>query len=63
MTLARFRQATLSLRILDQVMDQPEDRPSTVGFVNREIKQGGFSSRMSRSIIQVPITRSSANSI
>lgn len=43
MTLARFRQATLSLRILDQVMDQPEDRPSTVGFVNREIKQGGFS--------------------
>lgn len=43
MTLARFRQATLSLRILDQVMEQPEDRPSTVGFVNREIKQGGFS--------------------
>jgi ATP-binding cassette subfamily C protein LapB len=43
MTLARFRQATLSLRILDQVMEQPEDRPSTVGFVNREIKEGGFS--------------------
>ncbi|MBU2328661.1 MAG: ATP-binding cassette domain-containing protein, partial [Alphaproteobacteria bacterium] len=43
MTLARFRQATLSLRILDQVMEQPEDRPSTVGFVNREIKNGGFS--------------------
>ncbi|MBU0737751.1 MAG: type I secretion system permease/ATPase [Alphaproteobacteria bacterium] len=43
MTLARFRQATLSLRILDQVMEQPEDRPSTVGFVNREIKHGGFS--------------------
>jgi len=43
MTLARFRQATLSLRILDQVMEQPEDRPSTVGFVNREIRQGGFS--------------------
>lgn len=43
MTLARFRQATLSLRILDQVMEQPDDRPSTVGFVNREIKQGGFS--------------------
>ncbi|MGL3607880.1 type I secretion system permease/ATPase [Rhizobium sp. G187] len=42
MTLARFRQATMSLRILDQVMDQPEDRPSTVGFVNREIKNGGF---------------------
>jgi ATP-binding cassette subfamily C protein LapB len=43
MTLARFRQATLSLRILDQVMEQPEDRPSSVGFVNREIKEGGFS--------------------
>lgn len=43
MTLARFRQATMSLRILDSVMEQPEDRPSTVGFVNREIKQGSFS--------------------
>ncbi|QLF71650.1 type I secretion system permease/ATPase (plasmid) [Peteryoungia desertarenae] len=43
MTLARFRQATVSLRILDQVMEQPEDRPSTVGFVNREITRGGFS--------------------
>lgn len=43
MTLARFRQATMSLRILDGVMEQPEDRPSTVGFVNREIKQGSFS--------------------
>lgn len=43
MTLARFRQATLSLRILDQVMEQPDDRPATVGFVNREIQQGGFS--------------------
>lgn len=42
MTLARFRQATLSLRILDQVMEQPEDRPATVGFVNREIRRGGF---------------------
>ncbi len=45
MTLARFRQATLSLRILDQVMEQPEDRPSTVGFVNREIKRAGSASR------------------
>ncbi len=32
-----------SLKILDKIMEQPEDRPSTVGFVNREIKRGGFS--------------------
>ncbi|WP_087002644.1 type I secretion system permease/ATPase [Rhizobium sullae] len=43
MTLARFRQATMSLRILDKIMEQPDDRPSTIGFVNRQIKQGGFS--------------------
>lgn len=43
MTLARFRQATMSLRILDKVMEQPDDRPSTVGFVNRQIRSGGFS--------------------
>ncbi|MBB4274403.1 type I secretion system permease/ATPase [Rhizobium mongolense] len=43
MTLARFRQATMSLRILDKIMEQPDDRPSTVGFVNRQIKRGGFS--------------------
>ncbi|MEN3147479.1 type I secretion system permease/ATPase [Neorhizobium sp. IRAMC:178] len=43
MALARFRQAMTSLKILDKIMEQPEDRPSTVGFVNREIKQGGFS--------------------
>lgn len=43
MTLARFRQATMSLRILDKVMEQADDRPSTVGFVNRQIAQGGFS--------------------
>jgi ATP-binding cassette subfamily C protein LapB len=42
MTLARFRQATLSLRILNQVMQQPEDRPSSVGFVNRSITKGSF---------------------
>jgi len=43
MTLARFRQATMSLRILDKIMEQPDDRPSTVGFVNRQIAHGGFS--------------------
>ncbi|CDZ34089.1 Toxin secretion ATP-binding protein [Neorhizobium galegae bv. officinalis] len=43
MALARFRQAMTSLKILDKIMEQPEDRPSTVGFVNREIKRGGFS--------------------
>jgi ATP-binding cassette subfamily C protein LapB len=43
MTLARFRQATMSLRILDKIMEQPDDRPSTVGFVNREITRGAFS--------------------
>ncbi len=42
MTLARFRQATMSLKILDKIMEQPEDRPLTVGFVNRQITQGGF---------------------
>ena len=42
MTLARFRQATMSLRILDKIMEQPDDRPSTVGFVNRQIASGGF---------------------
>ncbi|PTM91469.1 type I secretion system permease/ATPase [Mycoplana dimorpha] len=43
MTLARFRQATMSLRILNKVMEQPDDRPNTVGFVNRQIRQGSFS--------------------
>ncbi|CAH0342858.1 type I secretion system permease/ATPase [Rhizobium sp. CECT 9324] len=43
MTLARFRQATMSLRILDKIMELPDDRPSTVGFVNRSIRHGGFS--------------------
>ncbi|TPP04636.1 type I secretion system permease/ATPase [Rhizobium glycinendophyticum] len=42
MTLARLRQATLSLRILNKVMEQPEDRPSNVGFVNRRITKGRF---------------------
>lgn len=43
MTLARFRQATMSLRILDKIMEQPDDRPSTAGFVNRQIHTGAFS--------------------
>ena len=43
LTLARFKQAILSLKILNNVMDQPEDRPSSIGFVNREIMDGSFS--------------------
>ncbi|WP_246272865.1 type I secretion system permease/ATPase [Oricola thermophila] len=42
MTLARLRQALLSLRILDGIMNQEEDRPSTVGFVNRPVVDGSF---------------------
>ncbi|MCY0093652.1 type I secretion system permease/ATPase [Hoeflea ulvae] len=42
MTLARFRQAMLSLRILDKIMEQPEDTPETTGFVNRVIKHGSI---------------------
>ncbi|MDF1610097.1 type I secretion system permease/ATPase [Hoeflea sp. YIM 152468] len=40
MTLARFRQALLSLRILDNIMGQAEDTPETTGFVNRVIARG-----------------------
>ncbi|EKF17344.1 type I secretion system permease/ATPase [Nitratireductor pacificus] len=40
MTLSRMRQALLSLRILDAIMQQPEDRPESSGFVNREIQSG-----------------------
>ncbi|MFC5069433.1 type I secretion system permease/ATPase [Flaviflagellibacter deserti] len=43
MTLARFRQAVLSLQILNSIMSQPEDRPDSTGFVNREIYAGDFS--------------------
>jgi ATP-binding cassette, subfamily C, bacterial LapB len=39
-TLSRLRQAMLSLRILNSIMDQPEDLPNTVGFVNRPIRNG-----------------------
>ncbi|PWW04138.1 ATP-binding cassette subfamily C protein LapB [Hoeflea marina] len=40
MTLARMRQAMLSLKILDRIMDQPEDTPTATGFVNRTIASG-----------------------
>jgi ATP-binding cassette subfamily C protein LapB len=42
LTLSRFRQATLSLRVLNAIMAQPEDRPDTVGFVNRPIRAGAI---------------------
>lgn len=42
MTLARLRQATLSLRILNSIMLQEEDRPSSTGFVSRRITSGRF---------------------
>ena len=41
-TLSRFRQAMLSLRIVNAIMSQPEDRPDTVGFVNRPIRSGAM---------------------
>jgi ATP-binding cassette subfamily C protein LapB len=40
MTLARLRQAIMSLRILDRIMEQPEDRPTSAGFVNRTVRSG-----------------------
>ena len=42
LTLARLKQALLSLRILDGIMKNPEDRPNSVGFVNRDIHNGSF---------------------
>lgn len=42
MTLARLRQASLSLKILDGIMELPDDRPSTTGFVSRPINIGEF---------------------
>ncbi|MCO6187038.1 type I secretion system permease/ATPase [Rhizobium sp. L1K21] len=42
MTIARFRQALMSLRTISGIMKLEEDRPSTTGFVNREVKEGGF---------------------
>lgn len=41
-TLARMRQAKLSLSILDTIMKQEEDRPSSTGFVNRKVNSGDF---------------------
>ena len=45
MTISRFRQAMLSLRVLNTIMQQPEDRPDTVGFVNRPIRFGALTLR------------------
>ncbi|QPC91690.1 type I secretion system permease/ATPase [Mesorhizobium sp. INR15] len=41
-TLSRSRQAMLSLRMVNSIMAQPEDRPDTVGFVNRPIRSGAM---------------------
>ncbi|MEO5759607.1 MAG: type I secretion system permease/ATPase [Mesorhizobium sp.] len=41
-TLSRSRQAMLSLRMVNSIMAQPEDRPDTVGFVNRPIRNGAM---------------------
>lgn len=41
-TLARFRQAMLSLRVINAIMALPEDRPDTIGFVNRPITTGAL---------------------
>jgi ATP-binding cassette, subfamily C, bacterial LapB len=43
MTLSRLRQALLSLRILNKIMEQEEDRPATVGFVNRTVSGANIS--------------------
>ena len=40
MTIARFRQVLLSLSILNKIMEQPDDAPSSIGFVNREVLGG-----------------------
>lgn len=45
MTISRFRQAMLSLKVLNSIMEQPEDRPDTVGFVNRPIRVGALTLR------------------
>ncbi len=42
MTLTRMRQAGLSLRILNDIMNQQEERPASVGFVNRPVVSGDF---------------------
>jgi ATP-binding cassette subfamily C protein LapB len=45
MTLARLRQAMMSLRVLNSIMSQPEDVPDSVGFVNRTIRAGALTLR------------------
>lgn len=45
MTLARLRQAMMSLRVLNTIMSQPEDVPDTIGFVNRRIRAGALTLR------------------
>lgn len=42
MTLSRMRQAFLSLRVLDGIMAQEDDLPTTTGFVNRDIRNGAL---------------------
>lgn len=42
LTLARMKQALLSLRILDGIMKQTEERPTSTGFVNRPVLSGDF---------------------
>ncbi|MES0885237.1 type I secretion system permease/ATPase [Roseibium sp. SCPC14] len=42
LTLARMKQALLSLKILDGIMHQSEERPASTGFVNRPIVSGDF---------------------
>lgn len=42
MTIARFRQVLLSLSILNKIMEQPDDEPSSIGFVNRRVLGGGI---------------------
>ncbi|MGE0503588.1 MAG: type I secretion system permease/ATPase [Rhizobiaceae bacterium] len=44
-TLARLRQALLSLRVLNSIMSQPEDLPVTTGFVNRAVASGAVTFR------------------
>jgi len=48
MTLTRARQALLSVKLLDEIMDMPEDRVSTRGFVNRTIERGRIELRAVR---------------
>jgi ATP-binding cassette, subfamily C, bacterial LapB len=42
LTLARFKQAVLSVKILDRIMNQAEERPISAGFVSRQVVSGDF---------------------